>query len=98
MEKNKFIFRKIIIAVIRFYQRRLSPLKRAATCKYYPTCSQYAAEAVSEWGVFVGGILAVSRILRCNPFSNGGINYPPRKKRPEDSIAFGSRVCISYRK
>ncbi|WP_434311864.1 membrane protein insertion efficiency factor YidD [Hominifimenecus sp. rT4P-3] len=69
--------RKIFIACIRFYQRNLSPLKRYSHCKYIPTCSQYAIEAIEKYGVLKGGALACWRILRCNPFSKGGIDPVP---------------------
>ena len=60
--------KKIFIGLIRFYRKYLSPLKGHATCKYLPTCSQYAIEASEKYGVLKGGLLAVWRILRCNPF------------------------------
>ena len=88
---------KLLLAAIGFYQKRLSRLKRAPTCKYYPTCSQYAAEAVSEWGVFVGGALSVWRILRCNPYSHGGIEYVPRRRKPDESPAHSGIIRINYR-
>ena len=47
------------------------------TCKYFPTCSQYAIEALEKYGVIKGGLLAVWRILRCNPFSKGGYDPVP---------------------
>jgi putative membrane protein insertion efficiency factor len=61
------------------YQKYISPLKTAPSCRFYPTCSQYAADAVEEWGVFVGLLLAAWRLLRCNPFSRGGFDYVPKK-------------------
>ena len=69
--------RKLLIACIRFYQRNLSPLKRYTRCKYIPTCSQYAVEAIEKYGVCTGGALACWRILRCNPFSKGGYDPVP---------------------
>ena len=63
--------------MIRFYQKYLSPLKRHSTCKYVPTCSQYAIEAYERFGFFRGTLLAVWRILRCNPFSKGGYDPVP---------------------
>jgi hypothetical protein len=69
--------KKIFICLIRFYQRYLSPLKRYGTCKYVPTCSQYAIEALEKYGVIKGGLLAAWRILRCNPFSKGGYDPVP---------------------
>ncbi len=58
---------------IRFYRRFLSPAL-GQRCRYYPTCSAYAEEAVRELGAFRGIILAAWRVLRCNPFSPGGID------------------------
>ena len=69
--------KRLIIFCIRFYQRWLSPLKRYTHCKYIPTCSQYAIEAIEKYGVIKGGALACWRILRCNPFSRGGIDPVP---------------------
>lgn len=70
----------IILAMIRFYQRRISPLK-PKTCRFYPTCSQYALEAVEYYGAFRGGIMAIKRILKCHPFHPGG--YDPIMKEEE---------------
>ena len=64
----------IMIRMIRFYQKYLSPLK-STKCPYYPTCSQYGLEAIQKYGAVKGGLLALWRILRCNPFSKGG--YDP---------------------
>lgn len=68
--------KKFLIACIRFYQKYLSPLK-GTKCPYIPSCSQYAVEAIEKHGVIKGGILALWRILRCNPFSKGGIDPVP---------------------
>ena len=68
--------KKILINIIKFYRRRLSPLKPPC-CRFYPTCSQYAIEAIEKYGAIKGGIMAVWRILRCNPFNSGG--YDPVK-------------------
>ena len=65
--------KKILITMIRFYQRYLSPLK-STKCPYYPSCSAYGLEAVQKYGAFKGGILALWRILRCNPFRRGGFD------------------------
>ena len=68
--------------MIQFYKKFLSPLKGHATCKYYPTCSSYAIEALEEHGVIIGCFLALFRILRCNPFSRGGYDpVPPKSGR-----------------
>ena len=64
---------------IRFYRRFLSPAL-GERCRYYPTCSAYAEEAVRELGAFRGMILAAWRVLRCNPFSAGGLD--PVSERP----------------
>ncbi len=67
---------RILIALIRWYQRSVSPLS-GARCKYMPTCSQYAVEAIARHGAIKGGALAIWRILRCNPFSRGGYDPVP---------------------
>lgn len=69
--------KKILIGLIKFYRKYLSGLKKAPTCKYFPTCSEYAIEALEKHGVLKGGLLAVWRILRCNPFSKGGYDPVP---------------------
>ncbi|MDO4846945.1 MAG: membrane protein insertion efficiency factor YidD [Clostridiaceae bacterium] len=74
--------KKYAIKFIKFYQRRISPLF-PPKCKYYPTCSQYAVTAIERFGLFKGGLLAVWRILRCNPFSSGGVDLVPEKKEKE---------------
>lgn len=60
--------KKILLGIIRFYQKYLSGAKGYSSCKYYPTCSRYAIEAIEKYGAFKGGLLAAWRILRCNPF------------------------------
>ena len=71
------MMKTIMTGMIRFYQKYLSPLKGGATCKYIPTCSQYALEAIEKYGAIHGGLLAAWRILRCNPFSKGGYDPVP---------------------
>ena len=71
--------KRLLILLIRFYQQGISPLKQPC-CKYYPTCSNYALQAIERFGVFKGGFLALYRILRCNPFSHGGYDPVPEKK------------------
>ncbi|MBE7042001.1 MAG: membrane protein insertion efficiency factor YidD [Ruminococcaceae bacterium] len=68
--------KKIMIKSIRFYQNYLSPLKKPC-CRFYPTCSSYAIEAVEKYGAVRGGWMAIKRIVRCNPFCKGG--YDPVK-------------------
>jgi uncharacterized protein len=60
--------------LIRGYQRLLSPLL-PARCKYHPSCSQYALDAFREFGLLRGLVLATWRLLRCNPWSHGGVDY-----------------------
>ncbi len=71
--------RRVWVAPIRFYQRFLSPLK-PRTCRFHPTCSEYAAQAVLTHGVVRGSFLAVWRLMRCQPFAKGGEDpVPPRR-------------------
>ena len=69
--------KRILLALIRFYQKYISPMKRGGTCKYIPTCSEYARQAIEKHGALKGTVLAVWRLLRCNPFSQGGIDPVP---------------------
>ncbi len=69
---------KVLVALLRAYQLVVSPLL-GPRCKYYPTCSSYAIEAVRVHGALRGAGMATWRVLRCNPFSNGGLDpVPPR--------------------
>ena len=69
------MMRKALLVLIRFYRKHLSGLKSAPTCRFTPTCSEYAYEAIQRFGALRGGALALWRILRCNPF--GGSGYDP---------------------
>lgn len=71
------MFKRALIGIIRFYQRFLSPLKIRPTCRFYPTCSQYALDAIAKYGSLKGTYLAIRRILKCHPFHPGG--YDPVK-------------------
>lgn len=67
----------VLLWMIRFYRRFLSPL-RSPCCRFIPTCSAYALEAVEKYGALKGGFLALRRILRCNPFHRQkSIEYDP---------------------
>ena len=69
----------VLSAPIRLYQRVISPaLPR--TCKYHPSCSQYAIEALRRYGPLRGSVLAVWRVLRCNPWSHGGVDPVENQK------------------
>lgn len=69
--------KRFLLAAVRFYQRYLSPLKGAPTCRFYPSCSQYAYEAIAKYGAMKGSWLAVRRVLRCHPFHPGGYDPVP---------------------
>jgi putative membrane protein insertion efficiency factor len=71
--------RAVLLAPVRFYRRIVSPLL-PARCKYHPTCSAYAVEAVQTYGVFRGAVLAGWRVLRCNPWSHGGFDPVERQR------------------
>ena len=67
--------KKLLLRMIRFYQRNISPY-RPACCRFTPTCSAYALEAIQKYGALKGGFLAFKRILRCNPFYKGDYYDP----------------------
>jgi hypothetical protein len=68
--------KSITLGLIRFYQACLSPAFPSA-CRFYPSCSAYAYEAVERWGVRRGVLLALGRLVRCRPFGNHGIDPVP---------------------
>lgn len=70
------MMKKLLIGLINFYKRYISP-NTVPKCKYTPTCSQYAIDAINKYGAIRGTLKAIWRILRCNPFSKGG--YDPVK-------------------
>lgn len=70
----KLIVKKIVIFLIKLYQILISPFL-SATCRYSPTCSHYASEAIEKHGTIKGGYLSIKRILSCNPW--GGSGYDP---------------------
>lgn len=78
------LIKKVLIFLIKTYQMTLSPRFSHGSCRYTPTCSQYALEAIENHGIFKGCLLAAWRILRCNPFSKGGWDPVPPKKTKED--------------
>ena len=70
------MMKKVLLALVKFYRVAISPY-RPPCCRYIPTCSQYALEAIEKYGALKGGWLAFRRILRCNPFHKGGYDPVP---------------------
>lgn len=83
MYDNQFvgglIMKKIFLALIHFYQHYISPLT-PATCRFYPTCSEYTREAIEIHGPIKGLWLGIKRISKCHPFHKGGFDPVPLKK------------------
>lgn len=67
----------LMVGLVAVYRAVLSPLKRTPTCRFMPTCSEYATEALRTRGVVIGSALTAWRILRCQPFSKGGFDPVP---------------------
>ena len=73
--------KNLLLGIIRFYRKHISP-RLPPMCKYYPTCSAYAIEAIETHGALKGSVLATLRILRCNPLFPGGYDpVPPKKEK-----------------
>jgi putative membrane protein insertion efficiency factor len=68
--------KKLLLGLIRFYRKHVSPL-RPPCCRYIPTCSEYALEAIGKYGAWKGSWLALRRLLRCHPFHKGGYDPVP---------------------
>lgn len=71
--------KRVLLSLIRFYRKHISS-HLPPMCRYYPTCSCYAIEAIETHGALRGGLLALWRVLRCNPLSNGGYDPVPPKR------------------
>jgi uncharacterized protein len=76
--------RSVAVAPIRLYQRAISPAI-PNRCRYYPSCSEYAVQSIRRFGILRGLVLAAWRLLRCNPWSHGGVDFP------ENQTLFPSR-------
>lgn len=76
VQKIVINMKNIMISLIKIYRKYLSPLK-STKCPYFPSCSEYGLEAIEKYGALKGGMLALWRILRCNPFSKGGYDPVP---------------------
>ncbi len=70
--------KRALLALLRFYRANVSPLLPPA-CRYTPTCSEYALDAVEQFGAFRGTLMAARRVLSCNPFSRGGYDPVPTR-------------------
>ena len=79
--------KSLVLRLLRGYKRLISPLLPAA-CKYVPTCSEYAVEAVERFGIVRGGAMTLWRVLRCNPFAKGGVD--PVEQSPAAKAAHSS--------
>ena len=71
--------KRILIYLIKKYQE--IPFKSHNKCKYIPTCSNYAITVLDDFGFFKGSFLTIKRLIKCNPFSKGGIDLPPQKEK-----------------
>ena len=71
--------RFLVLKIIRVYQKYLSPLL-GPSCRFHPTCSEYTFQAIEAYGVFKGGVLAIKRILKCNPWGGAGADPLPKDK------------------
>lgn len=71
--------RALAVVPVRVYQRVISPAI-PQRCKYHPSCSQYAVTAVREYGILRGSVLTIWRLLRCNPWSDGGVDFAEDQK------------------
>ena len=72
----------LLLAILRGYKRYVSPTQ-PTSCRFVPSCSDYAAEAIARHGAVLGIMLAASRLLRCNPFSRGGLDLVPQTRVPQ---------------
>jgi len=73
---NRDIPKKTLLAAVRFYRKNISPMS-APKCRFMPTCSRYAMEAIEKYGAAKGSFLAIRRILKCHPFHKGGYDPVP---------------------
>ena len=69
--------KRILVGLVKFYQKFISPFKGRSVCIYTPTCSVYAIQAIEKYGAWKGGWLTFKRLMRCNPFHKGGYDPVP---------------------
>ncbi|WP_408932285.1 membrane protein insertion efficiency factor YidD [Corynebacterium sp. YSMAA1_1_D6] len=72
---------RLLVKGVRFYQKHLSTLKMVSTCRFEPTCSAYALEAISVYGAFRGTGMALARVCKCGPWHPGGFDPVPNKQQ-----------------
>src|SRR3954462_3996790 len=90
--------RNICVVILRVYRAVISPLY-GDVCRYYPSCSSYALQAIQEYGLVVGTVLGIRRIARCHPWAAGGVDdVPLKKKRRYRVTPFGFVVATSQGK
>jgi len=73
--------KSILLLIIKFYRKYISPLKGISTCRFYPSCSAYAYDAINTYGIGKGTFLTMKRLIKCHPFHPGG--YDPLKREGE---------------
>lgn len=84
---NRSLMQRAAIYPLRIYQRYLSPLKGASSCRFHPTCSSYAIEAIEVHGVLRGSFMGLMRVLRCHPFHPGGYDpVPPKRAKTSPGV------------
>jgi putative membrane protein insertion efficiency factor len=88
--------RNSAVLLLRVYRAVISPLY-GDVCRYYPSCSRYALEAIQQYGLVVGVALGIRRILRCNPWAAGGVDDVPPRRRPYHLTSFGFVVADGRR-
>lgn len=90
--------RNAAVVILRVYRAVISPLY-GDVCRYYPSCSAYALQAIQRYGVVVGSALALARIARCHPWAAGGVDDVPRRRRQRYRVTpFGFVVASSQGK
>ncbi|MCS6928046.1 MAG: membrane protein insertion efficiency factor YidD [Saprospiraceae bacterium] len=85
--------RKLFVLPLRLYQLLISPLLGPSKCRFHPTCSQYAIEAIEEWGILKGSWLAFRRVIRCHPWGGAGYDPVPKRKTANDTGCSGRSLC-----
>lgn len=90
------IWQRAVILPVRFYQIAISPFL-GPRCRYYPTCSQFCIQAVSKYGALLGLYCSIRRILKCNPFSKGGIEYVEEYEKDRGFIFLSSLLSNTRR-